>query len=82
MQIENVLTAHAEIREAAVVSVPDPKYGEVVGAWIVREPSTGITKESVRRVVAEGMNPQVRLGMTARCLSSRPPPDGRLLTMR
>ena len=65
MQIENVLTAHGEIREAAVVSVPDPKYGEVVGAWIVREPSTGITKESVRRVVAEGMNPQVRLGMTA-----------------
>ncbi|KAI0711385.1 acyl-CoA synthetase [Earliella scabrosa] len=58
VQIENVLTAHAEIREAAVVSVPDPKYGEVVGAWIVREPSTGITKESVRRVVAEGMNPQ------------------------
>ena len=37
VQIENVLTVHPEIREAAVVSVPDVKYGEVVGAWIVRE---------------------------------------------
>ncbi|KAH9849602.1 hypothetical protein C2E23DRAFT_838789 [Lenzites betulinus] len=58
VQIENVLTAHPHIREAAVVSVPDPKYGEVVGAWIVREPQTAISKEETRRVVAEGMNPQ------------------------
>ncbi len=60
VQIENVLTAHPEIREAAVVAVPDSKYGEVVGAWLVREPHTAsITKELARRVVAEGMNPQV-----------------------
>ncbi|TBU61090.1 acyl-CoA synthetase [Dichomitus squalens] len=58
VQIENVLTAHPEIREAAVVAVPDAKYGEVVGAWIVREGSSGVSKEQVRRVVAEGMNPQ------------------------
>ena len=60
VQIENILTAHPHIREAAVVAVPDSKYGEVVGAWIVREPQTAITKEETRRVVAEGMNPQVR----------------------
>ncbi len=55
------MTAHPHIREAAVVSVPDPKYGEVVGAWIAREPHTAhITKAVVRRIVAEGMNPQVR----------------------
>ncbi|OSD08747.1 acyl-CoA synthetase [Trametes coccinea BRFM310] len=58
VQIENILTAHPHIREAAVVAVPDSKYGEVVGAWIVREPNTAITKEETRRVVAEGMNPQ------------------------
>ena len=61
MQIENVLTAHTDIREAAAVAVPDLKYGEVVGAWIVREEHSTISKEQVRRVVAEGMNPQVRL---------------------
>ena len=60
MQIENVLTAHPDIREAAAVAVPDLKYGEVVGAWIVREEHSTISKEQVRRVVAEGMNPQVR----------------------
>ncbi|CDO75737.1 hypothetical protein BN946_scf184921.g13 [Trametes cinnabarina] len=58
VQIENILTAHPHIREAAVVAVPDSKYGEVVGAWIVREPDTAISKDETRRVVAEGMNPQ------------------------
>ncbi|OJT03473.1 hypothetical protein TRAPUB_5892 [Trametes pubescens] len=58
VQIENVLTAHPHIREAAVVAVPDPKYGEVVGAWIVREAQTAMSKEETRRIVADGMNPQ------------------------
>ncbi|KAL5476811.1 hypothetical protein ACEPAI_2997 [Sanghuangporus weigelae] len=34
VQIENRITFHPAIREAAAVSVPDRKYGEVVGAWI------------------------------------------------
>ncbi|OCB89127.1 acetyl-CoA synthetase-like protein [Sanghuangporus baumii] len=34
VQIENRMTFHPAIREAAAVSVPDRKYGEVVGAWI------------------------------------------------
>ncbi|EIW58366.1 acetyl-CoA synthetase-like protein [Trametes versicolor FP-101664 SS1] len=59
VQIENLLTAQPHIREAVVVSVPDPKYGEVVGAWISREPHMDpISKDAVRRIVAEGMNPQ------------------------
>ncbi|KAL4259867.1 hypothetical protein AB1N83_010678 [Pleurotus pulmonarius] len=58
VQIENALTEHPSIREAAVVSVPDAKYGEVVGAWIVREPHTHIDRDEVRRTVAESMNPQ------------------------
>ncbi|KAG1902364.1 acetyl-CoA synthetase-like protein [Suillus fuscotomentosus] len=58
VQIENALTAHPSIREAAVVSVRDTKYGEVVGAWIVREPGTNMSREDVRRTVAENMNPQ------------------------
>ncbi|KAL4245504.1 Acyl-CoA synthetase [Abortiporus biennis] len=70
VQIENVLTAHPSIREAAIVAVPDTRYGEVVGAWIVledhhhhhqQETSSGsisMSREDVRKVVAEGMNPQ------------------------
>lgn len=61
VQIENVLMGHPAILEAAVVAVPDPRYVEVVGAWIVRDPHhPGLSREGVRRTVAEGMNPQVR----------------------
>jgi hypothetical protein len=66
VQIENVLTASPAIREAAVVSVPDAKYGEVVGAWIVLEEAHRgkIRKEDVREIVRTGMNPQVRRSPT------------------
>lgn len=60
VQIENVLTAHRAVREAAAVAVPDAKLGEVVGAWVVREPHASLSREEVRRAVAAGMNPQVR----------------------
>ncbi|PPQ75996.1 hypothetical protein CVT26_005948 [Gymnopilus dilepis] len=58
VQIENAMTAHPEIREAAAVAVPDDKYGEVVGAWVVREPHTTITREELRQRVARDINPQ------------------------
>ena len=46
---------------AAVVAVPDAYYGEVVGAWIVRDPHLAhLSREQVRKVVATAMNPQVR----------------------
>jgi len=64
VQIENRLTAHPLIREAAAISVQDDTYGEVVGVWIVREPPTeshgqdSILAGEVRKWVSEGMNPQ------------------------
>lgn len=61
VQIENALTAHPEIREAAAVAVPDAKYGEVVGVWIVREShTTHISRDDVRSCVSKVMNPQVK----------------------
>ena len=59
VQIENVLTAHPAIQEAAAVAVPDPRYGEVVGAWIVRQPGLHISAEEVRECVTLSMNSQV-----------------------
>ncbi|KAI0938564.1 putative NRPS-like protein biosynthetic cluster [Taiwanofungus camphoratus] len=58
VQIENILLAHPAVSEAAAVAVPDDHLGEVVGAWIVREPGTKLSKEEVRALVAQGMNPQ------------------------
>jgi len=58
-QIENAITTHPAIRQAVAVAVPDKKYGEVVGAWLVREPGTSISKEEIRTLVAQRINPQV-----------------------
>ncbi|KAH6900892.1 acyl-CoA synthetase [Coprinopsis sp. MPI-PUGE-AT-0042] len=59
VQIENTLTAHPAIKEAAVVSVPCAKYGEVVGAWIVREDDQKhLSRQEVKDIVSKGMNPQ------------------------
>ncbi|KAG5334854.1 hypothetical protein C0989_002765 [Termitomyces sp. Mn162] len=61
VQIENALLQRQDIEEASVVSVPDEKYGEVVGAWIVRKTGTSASREEIRAVVAQNMNPQVEL---------------------
>ncbi|KAJ7275033.1 hypothetical protein C8J57DRAFT_1313435 [Mycena rebaudengoi] len=58
IQIENVILTNPEIEEAAVVSVPDSKYGETVGAWIVRKSGSTVSREAVRATVVQGMNPQ------------------------
>ncbi|KAJ7484755.1 acyl-CoA synthetase [Mycena latifolia] len=58
VQIENVILTNPEIEEAAVVSVPDDKYGEVVGAWIVRKAGSSISRQAVRATVSQLMNPQ------------------------
>ncbi|KAJ7039801.1 hypothetical protein C8F04DRAFT_949273 [Mycena alexandri] len=58
IQIEDVILTNPEIEEAAVVAVPDTKYGEVVGAWIVRKSGSTISRENIRATVARMMNPQ------------------------
>ncbi|KAH9077898.1 acetyl-CoA synthetase-like protein [Lactarius deliciosus] len=58
VQIENALTSHPSVLEAAVISVPDKKYGEVVGAWIKPKASAKLSRENVRRIVWDSMNPQ------------------------
>ncbi|KAK0496216.1 hypothetical protein EDD18DRAFT_1074084 [Armillaria luteobubalina] len=59
VQIENALTTHPGIHEAAAVAVPDTRYGEVVGAWVVRAPGhDNISKGEVRKAVSDVMNPQ------------------------
>jgi acyl-coenzyme A synthetase/AMP-(fatty) acid ligase len=61
VQIENALTSNQNILEAAVISVPDKKYGEVVGAWIKPKAGVTLSRESIRKIVWESMNPQVRI---------------------
>ena len=46
-EIENALTTHSEVLEAAVVSAPDEVYGEVPVAYVVTYPNSNATSASL-----------------------------------
>ncbi|KAF8678896.1 AMP-binding enzyme C-terminal domain [Rhizoctonia solani] len=59
IRIEDCLTSHPEIVEAAVIAVPDERFGEVVGAWILLRPDAkSFTRREAVDWVKSKMNPQ------------------------
>ncbi len=46
-EIEEVIIRHPDVREVAVVGVPDKKWGEAVKAIVVATPGTILTEEAV-----------------------------------
>ncbi|KAG8709251.1 hypothetical protein FRC09_000779 [Ceratobasidium sp. 395] len=59
VQIENCLTSHPDIVEAAAIAVPDARFGEVVGVWILlRRGATPLSQQDVTDWVKVKMNPQ------------------------
>jgi acyl-CoA synthetase (AMP-forming)/AMP-acid ligase II len=46
-ELENVLASHPAILEAAIVGLPDEKWGEVVKAFIVKRPGKEVSAEEV-----------------------------------
>jgi acyl-coenzyme A synthetase/AMP-(fatty) acid ligase len=49
VEIDEVLSKHPGILEAAAVGVPDPIYGEEVVCYVVAKPGGSLTEASVRR---------------------------------
>jgi long-chain acyl-CoA synthetase len=52
-EVERCLGDHPEIAEVAVLGVPDPQWGEVVKAAIVRTPGSALTEDQVAAYVSE-----------------------------
>jgi len=46
-EVEDALIAHPKIAEAAVIGIPDPKWGETVLAFIVPEEGEKLTEDEV-----------------------------------
>ncbi|KAG8784900.1 hypothetical protein FRC12_018159 [Ceratobasidium sp. 428] len=60
VQIENCLTSHPDIVEAAAIALPDSRFGEVVGVWIsLRAGAAPLSREDAVDWVKREMNPQV-----------------------
>jgi fatty-acyl-CoA synthase len=47
-EVEEFLLHHADVIEAAVVGLPDAKFGEIVAAWLVPRAGSTLTPEDIR----------------------------------
>jgi len=46
-EVESVMLGHPEVIEAALIGVPDPEWGEVGRAIVVRRPGSALTEEAL-----------------------------------
>ena len=55
-EVEEVLYAHPDIVEAAVIGVPDDHYGEEIAAVIALAPGTSIDRDALREWCKERLS--------------------------
>ena len=53
LEIDNVLSRHADVLEAATIGVPDPIYGEAVVAYVAARPGVRLSSLELERHCGE-----------------------------
>jgi len=51
-ELESILMLHSGIQDAAVIGIEDETYGELPGAFVVRDHDTLVTAEDIKHYVA------------------------------
>jgi acyl-CoA synthetase (AMP-forming)/AMP-acid ligase II len=46
-EVENVLISHRDVLDAAVIGVPDARWGETVKALVIKAPASDLTEQSL-----------------------------------
>lgn len=78
-EIEHLLRSHPDIREVAVIGVPDSKWGEVGLAYIVLKPGAQMDTDAVR-AFCEGKLAKYKIPKHARFIAELPKSDaGKIL---
>ncbi|RZC37046.1 luciferin 4-monooxygenase-like [Asbolus verrucosus] len=60
-ELEKILLNNTQIKDAAVIGLPDEEAGELPLAFVVKNPNFNITEDEVKRFLAERVSPQKRL---------------------
>ena len=55
LEIDNVLSRHADVSEAATIGVPDPIYGEAVVAYVASRAGAALTSQDISRHCEESL---------------------------
>jgi acetyl-CoA synthetase len=65
-EVESVLAGHPDVREAAVVGVPDPLKGSAIAAFVVMKDGAGEIGEQLKDLVAGALGKPLRPAVVAR----------------
>lgn len=85
-RVEDVLISHPAVRQAAVIGIPDPKWGETVKAVVMIDPDQAVSAKELIALVRErkgaGQAPKSVEFVEALPLTSVGKPDKKALRLR